>query len=760
MGYVMAQDRLWQMDLFRRASAGRLSEIFGKVTLDADRFARVLGFRRDSVGLSDALSPEEKAYLDSFVKGINAYMDIHPGRLPVEFDVLGYGPDPFTVTDILTLSHFQSYASNHNWKFEMLRASAIQELGELKGRELVPAVTFHGPYTALPGSHGHSEGIPGIREFPSAAKHGEHHYHRPVLARLLRADAMFRQISGLQGNQIHSNFWIVSGKHSKSGKPILSNDYHMPFLLPSLWYLVHLAGDGIDAVGITMPGLPTIVAGHNRHIAWGATTNGADTQDLYQEKLNPDNSNEYLYEDAYFPFEVVNEEIGYKSEGKLEKETLTVKISRHGPLINSISENKDDWSQPLSLQSVEGAAEGQVAFSMAMYRASNWQEFKRSVAHVRTPVWNWGYADSQGNIGYKLNGTIPIRSRGNGLEPVPGWSGDYEWEGTIPFSELPEVYNPATGYIVSANNEVVDSRYPHVLAGSIFQLPYRAIRIEELLNDRREMSQQTMRNIQADTRSLFGLNLSRYIVEAVDRADFKDERTAELTEILRSWDGTTDVDSIASSVVQEFLIKLMDNTIANKVSEELYQHLLKSGKLNYVSSVVLLMMHDASLEHWFDDPKTQLVEDRTRTIIQSLTEADESLREALGDDISNWRWGRIHQTYFQHQMGSMAPFKWLWNIGPAEFPGDISTISPGTYTDISQKPYRAVHGASMRHIVDFGDVDGSDLVITTGQSGQWLSPHYDDQAELWHGSRYLKISMDREAIEKDSIGRTMLVPSE
>lgn len=760
MGYAMAQDRLWQMDLFRRVATGRLSEIFGERTLKADRFAKVLGFQRDAVKSLSSLLPEERTYLESFVKGINTYIRNQSGERPIEFRVLGYAPDPFTPGDIIALANFQSYASNHNWKHEILRASAIKELGESRGRELVPALTFHGPYMALPGFHDPSEGIPGNPESTSTSTHSKYEPEHQILAALLQADALIEQISGLHGNQVHSNFWIISGQHSKSGKPILANDYHMPFLLPSLWYELHLVGDGIDAVGITLPGYPTIIAGHNRNIAWGATTTGADTQDLFQERLNPENSNQYLYKGIYYPFETIEERIRYKSEGESRTEKIAVRISRHGPIINSITENLSDDGSPLAFQSVAGAARGQIAFCMKLFRASNWQEFKAALAHVRTPIWNWGYADNKGNIGLKVNGKIPIRSRGNGLEPVPGWSGDHEWEGTIPFKELPEVFNPATGYIVSANNEILDSSYPYSIFASTLALPYRAIRIEELLNGKKEMTDQSMRDIQSDTHSRFGLRLSQYIIQAAARARSDDERIADLTEYLNTWDGTTGVDSIATTIVQEFLVKLMKNTFSNKLSEELYQHFLGSRNLNYVSGVLLLMMHDDSLEHWFDDPGTQIVEDRDQTIIRSLVEAHDSLVEVFGDRVSGWRWGEIHQLTFKHQMGSTPPFKWLWNIGPTEFPGDVSTVNPGHHTDLERKPYQVTAGASMRHVIDFGNFEDSGLVITTGQSGRWSSPNYDDQADLWRDMKYLKVPMDREVIEKDAIGRTILVPSE
>ncbi|RLD68009.1 MAG: hypothetical protein DRI95_03880 [Bacteroidetes bacterium] len=770
MGYVMAEDRLWQMDLFRRVATGKLSEVFGEKTLAADRFAKVLGFERNSFALFDSLQLNEKSYLLAFVDGINQYMETHPNDVPIEFRVLQYQPEKFTVYDIIALSHFQSYASNHNWKYELLRAAAIKELGEEKGRQLVPAITFFGPYMAQSGEHDEREGTPSVRSFSQVSQEDirnkqtiskaqfNSNANTQLFAAMLVVDAQIKSIIGIQANQVHSNFWIVSGKKSHSGKPIFANDYHMPFLLPSLWYELHLVGNGIDAMGITLPGSPTIVAGHNQNIAWGATTTGADTQDLFWEKLNPDNPAEYECNGKYYSFIVHKETIKYTSDGKIMDEVLKVRESRHGPIVNEIVESITGNDAPLAIQSVKNAAKGQVSFSMKIYRASNWQEFKEAIAEVRTPVWNWGYADKNGNIAYKLNGKIPIRKNGNGLEPHEGWSGEFDWTGYIPFNELPESYNPNSGYIISANNEILDERYPYTIFGSTFQLPYRAMRIESLLQAKEKLSQEDIRSIQADTHSQFAVVLKEYIDKALESNQYNDDRLSEMNQYLLAWNGATDVNSVANTIVQEFFIQLTNKVYANKLSEPLFKQFLKAGKLNYVASVLLLMLQDPTFSHWFDDPATEVIENKQQTIAASLIAAHETLSGYFGSDIKKWKWGKIHKTHFKHQMGKVVPFKWFWNIGPDEYGGDISTINPGTYHDIDQKPYASAHGSSMRHIVDFGHLKNADLVITTGQSGRWLSPFYDDQAKLWHKQNYLNISTDKSKIESKSIGTTILSP--
>lgn len=757
MGYVMAQDRLWQMDLFRRVATGRLSEIFGERTLKADRFAKVIGFQRNAISVLKTFSPKEMAYLNAFVKGINSYIQSNTNELPIEFTVLSYKPNPFTLEEIIALSNFQAYASNNNWKYEIMRYQAIDELGEKKGRDFIPALTFNGPFMTQPDVHRINEGIVNKRDLTDIST-DQKERNSTIGKTILQADSIINQLTGIQANEVHSNFWLVGRKRSESGNAILANDYHMPFLLPSLWYEVHLIAPGINAMGIALPGYPTIVAGHNQDIAWGATTSGVDTQDLVLEKRNPNNSDEYLYNGVFYSFKKVEDSIRYKSSNGFKTEKITIKISRNGPIINSLNKNTTSKEIPIAFRSVKDAAEGQITFCMNLYKAKNWLEFKDALVNVKTPVWNWGFADKNGNIGYKLNGEIPIRAKGFGLEPIPGWTNEYGWIGTIPFNELPEVYNPESGYIVSANNEIIDNHYKYFLFGSNFQLPYRAIRIAELLNKKELLNQEDMRKIQSDTYSEFGLKLAKIILEVNPKTEEGKIKINKLVKHLKNWDGITDTESIATTITQEFMLTLLKNTFANKVSKDLYEQFVKFGNLNYAAATLLLKLNDKSQENWFDNPNTEIVESKNQTIIRSLIETYDTLTLELGSDLNKWEWGKIHHIKFKHQMGNIAPFKWFWNTSSKGYSGDLSTVNPGTFTDIHTKPYHANHGASMRHIIDFGNIEKSDLIITTGESGRWLSPYYKNQEKLWYNQKYININTNKGILKNKAIGITILMP--
>ncbi len=756
LGYSMAQDRLWQMDILRRVSLGRLSELFGEIALEADRFSRVLGFGRGAKKTQEGLTAGEKEYLEAFLNGINHYIKNKKGELPVEFRALGYAPEPFTVQDLLATIMYQAFLNNHNWKFELARLSARSQLGDKRGRELFPALSYHGPYMSLPGHHADGEGMPLAIDGTGSTGDAIPRVNPRVIAEVLKADSLLAGYSGLHSMMVHSNCWAVSGRRTRSGKPILANDYHMPLMLPSLWYQAHLCGDGIDVTGITLPGFPGIIAGHNRHIAWGATTTGGDIQDIYIEKVNPANAGEYLYKGRYEPFKVVSERIYLKSGNGKKYVDVNVLISRHGPIINSLTKEPVKDGPPLALRTVDGAMKGITTFSMDIMTVKNWPSFKKALSRYNAFVWNWVYADREGNIGFKVSGMVPTRTRGTGLEPVPGWDGEHEWKGVIPFEELPELFNPRAGYIVTANNEISDGRYPYVIQPGAVVLPYRAMRIEKLLKSGGPATSESMREIQADTHSLFGLEIAGLVIQAVKGLKARDSRTEELARYLREWDGSSDVESVGMTIAFEVFARAMDNLFGNKIDAQLYGDY--RDQMSYSSGICLLMLRGGPYSSWYDDPATEKIEGREDILVKSLSDADRELTAYFGGDISKWKWGKVHTYTFKHALGSVAPFKWLWNIGPFAFPGDISTVRPGFLRNISEKPYKVTEGASMRHVIDFADLHNARFVISTGQSERWLSPHYDDQTRMWMEVKSIPMWMDREAVEKNMKAKLVFKP--
>ena len=441
----------------------------------------------------------------------------------------------------------------------------------------------------------------------------------------------------------------------------------------------------------------------------------------------------------------------------MEKMELVVRISRHGPIINDVIGEMDEAAPPLALREVEGASEGAFSFCMEIVAASNWEEFLGALEDFGTPVWNWVYADTEGNIGYKNNGRIPIRGKGSGLEPVPGWDAAYEWTGVIPFGMLPEVYNPDTGYIVTANNEIADDTYPYLIQGSCLTTPFRSLRIEELVRETENHTPETMRDIQADVISGMGRVLAGYVTAAVGNAPEPDERLTELAALLESWDGNASVESTAQTLAHEVFVVLVEKMFEEKISEELYGRF--ASRPEYPAQVLLLMLSDDSYAWWYDDVDTDRIEGRDDILLSSLMDADAALTEYFGTtDVEGWAWGDIHTLGFTHALGVFPPFKWFWNVDPRPFGGDFSTVNPGNHLSIAEKPYAVTDGASMRHIIDFGDFESGRFVITTGESGRWLDPHYRDQAPLWFEVNTHPMLMDREDVEANAEAVLTLSP--
>ena len=727
LGFVNAQDRLWQMDTFRRVSHGRLAEVFGTAVIKLDRRHRVLGFRRLAERLYANADDESKAICGAYVDGINQHIARYPEKLPVEFRLLKYEPERWSPSDVYGVLLWQQWMVTFNWEAELAMVALIQKLGPEAAVELLSIPRAPTP-TIIPDSEKQYSPAPSriddlvvppeidysLIRFQSTEE-AESKPEASQAAWLLPATHVYA-----------SNAWVVAGERSGSGKPLLCNDPHVPHTLPSIWYMAHLSAPGIDgAAGIMTLGVPMIVMGHTRHIAWGDTTTGADTQDLYLEKLNPDNPDEYLHGGEYKPFETIKETIRYTEDGETKSLEIEIRSSVHGPIINEIADPPIGPDTPLALRWAGNQDSDMIGAGHMMLRAKGWDEFRAALGRVATPVWNWVYADVDGNIGYQLVGAIPIRKKGRGLLPVPGWIDDYEWDGCIPYDEMPRLLNPSNNYIVTANNVVTPDDYPYLIS-TRFAPPYRAARIEELILRSEKVSADDMRRIQMDVHSKRAERLRDLFVAACEKhprpgADFE-----HAVELLREWDLNTDTKSRGASVFYEGHAAIARRIFKARVGDDLWKRLYRIiGNLDD-------MMEAESTENWFDDPATEEVETRDEIIALGVAEAAASLRKFFRDGPDAWKWGGLHTLTFKHPLGRSGLLAKIFNVGPYPVGGAMSTINPGIYYfNLEEKPYAVMAGPSMRTVVDFADVDKTEMVITLGQSGNRLSPHYSDQFPLW-----------------------------
>ncbi|GER89220.1 peptidase S45 [Dictyobacter vulcani] len=531
-GYVHAQDRLWQMDLHRRIGAGRLSEILGPMTLEVDRFSRRLGMHRAAVADTATLPDHDRHILEAYARGVNSFITHHKNKLSVEFTILGYQPEPWQPSDTLQWGKVQAWSLNGNWETELIRARIISKIGPERAVKLEAGYDPQHPLIIPPGVA-----------------------YQGINLGLLE---QYEQLQTLSGFSIMggSNNWVVDGTMTESGAPLLCNDPHLGQAAPSIWYECHLIAGDLDVTGASFPGAPGVIIGHNQHIAWGVTNAVSDVQDLYVEKFNPENPRQYEFRGQWAEAEVIREEILVK--GNEQPVVEEVRVTRHGPIIThlpAISQAQTTEGEltelPLALRWTSLEAGTLLTAVRQINRASNWQEFQHALRSWDTPAQNFVYADNAGNIGYTMAGNIPIRAKGQSIVPVPGWSGEYEWTGRIPFEELPRTYNPDQHFLVTANHRVVNDDYPYYITHEWLN-GYRAQRIQDLLTSKKKLTVADMAEIQHDQYCLPAAEIVPYILQ-IEPANAM-ARAAQ--EILQTWDYQLRPDSIGASLYSTFVRKL------------------------------------------------------------------------------------------------------------------------------------------------------------------------------------------------------------
>lgn len=735
LGYVHAQDRLWQMEYQRRLGNGRLAEILGESGLITDRLFRTLGLHRTASAAWAKLSWEERKPIETYVAGINAYLNSRRNRqLPPEFQILNVEPEPWRAEDVIVWSKVIAWSISSNWDKELLRAQLIQKLGPEKAAQLMPAYTKDGP-TILPNGNQQSAAV----SKPSA----DRSYHSALSTQysslstqhlalgLLELNRTIEEQTGLGADGFGSNNWVLSGTRTTTGKPILADDPHLTSQTPAIWYLARTSGGAMDVIGATIPGLPGVAIGHNGYISWGTTTINVDSQDIYVEKINE--RNEAEYKGAWEPLQVVSETIKVKDKSDIN---LKVRVSRHGPLISDVI---NPAGQPLALRWTGNDPEDSGILATLQYnRARNWHEFTEAARAHRSADQNYVFADRQGNIGYIAAGTIPLRDKSDGRLPVPGWTGEHEWTGYVPFDELPQTYNPPQGYIVTANNKVAgDGAYPHLI-GTNFAAPYRAARIVEMIESKAKHSPNDMRTMQADVLALH----ARELLPAMLTTQLPDERSKQAVELLRGWDARVKGESAQAAIFEAWYLKLGERLFADELGDALWR--------TYSDNIYMVgMALPAALEEntqWCDDVRTPQIETCSDTVSEALTEGMAKMAEAQGtDDTTKWRWDNAHHALFPH-----SPFDRDTQLKPIfsrSIPNGGDKFTVNVASVFRWDEYNQLHSAQYRQIVDFSDITNSRFIITPGQSGDPYSRHYDDLLKRWQRVEYLPMRFGRKAFD-------------
>jgi len=696
-GFVAAQDRLFQMELWKRSGQGRLAEILGSSALFRDLNARLLRYHGDMTREYESYSPDTKEILEAFTSGINANIEVRlapdgPG-LPYEFKLAGFKPEPWKPEDCL--NRMAAFSMTGNAFAELENAELVSALGPEKASKLLdldPKVTLDpSPATNYSGLS------PGL------------------LTNLVGSDTRIKippyYIEG-------SNNWTVAGTLTETGKPLLANDPHRVLAVPSLRYMVHLSAPGWDVIGAGEPSLPGVALGHNQQIAWGFTVFGSDQQDLYIEELNPGDPLQYRTEHGWERMQVQRETFRVRGGSDV---TVDLKFTRHGPVM------WEDRGRALALRWVgmEPGSAGYLA-SLAVDRAENWDQFSAAMKRWNVPSENIVYADRQGNIGEFSAGLSPLRKNWTGLLPISG-AGGYEWSGFIPTAELPHSYNPASGFIATANNKMIPENYPYHI-GYQWYSRYRVQRIDEVLDAAKQsghkLSIDDFEHLQTDDVSL----PARALIQLL-RASIGDNPN-QIEKMLINWDGAIDRNSAAAALYEIYLQELSKAVVRRVAPQRL------SGLANHWSEYQLLTaLSNPKAETFGDNPEAE----RNKILTECLESAKNRLARLEGPDPEKWTWGQLHYMQFRH---SLSPV--IADLGPIPRSGDGETVGA---TDFGHESFEQVAGASYREILDTGDWDRSVAVNTPGQSGEPGSPHYSDLMSMWGDGQYFPLMYSEAAVK-------------
>jgi len=736
-GYVIAQERLWQMDMTRRYASGDLAEILGPDFVAIDREQRILGLRRVAEKAVAAMDPVQRAQFQAYANGVNAYIAEHSKTLPMEFRLMTYAPHIWTVEDSLLAGLAMTELLNHGYYREiLLKEKALAKLGPAMTAELFVNSSWR---DHPPGAEGKSladeppldlpeeeEPAPSKGVKPAPVKSST----RPTLHSLLTPFATPPGDAGPEAwFPVGSNDWVVSGAHTLTGKPLLSNDMHLELRLPNNWYEAHLVCGDFDVAGVTLPGIPYVVVGHNRYVAWGFTNVGPAVEDVFIEKFNE--NGEYLTPQGWVQPERRQEIIRVKGKPEVK---FDVVVTRHGPIITSLA---PDETRQLALQwSIYKLDTPGIPF-FQVDRAKNWDEFRAAFSKFGAPGQNVVYADVDGHIGYQATGFVPIRASGDGSVPVPGDTDAYEWSGFIPYDEMPRLFDPPSGIIATANGRISADGYPHPISIE-WDSPYRTERIYKLLSKPKKYTSADMLEIQTDVVSDLDRFCAQRFVYAIDHTPKASARARSAADIMRGWDGNMAIDSAAP-------------TIAFYSRDKLNELLLRPKLGDNWRAYTRWFMTPVWLENVISRQSPQWLPSNYANYDELLTSAVEARvsDSQVPSSLDRWKWGQVHRIDLKHPFWSNFPIlKRAAGPGPHPLSGDSLTV----------KAAGARFGPSERYTADPSNWDNTTLNLPNGQSGNLFDEHYDDQWDAYYNGRTFKLPFSEQAVEAAKQHRLMLVP--
>lgn len=728
-GYAMAQDRLWQMDLLRRVTMGRLSEILGKDLVEVDKLFRALRFTEKSKRILSHTEASLRVAVEAYADGVNQFIKEAGKRLPPEFTILGYQPEPWLPEHSLNLIGYMAWDLSTGWSSELLLDQMIHQLGPELSRFMVPDLdSIH--TTAI---------YPNFKLDKGTTE---------VLSKLSETASVIDDL-GLDVFR-GSNNWAIAGKKSVSGMPLLANDMHLGLNIPGIWYQMHQVIPGkLNVTGVVLPGEPMVIAGHNDSIAWGFTNVMTDDADFYQEIINPSNPNQYKLNGAWKDLSVVKEVIRIKGGDSIVWEQ---KFTHRGPIISALKKVKE---KVISMRWLGNEESNEIQAVYRLNRAANWTDFRNALRTFVSVNQNAVYADVKGNIGLQSTIGIPIRE-GDRTLVYPGDTTRYDWKGLVPFDELPFTYNPECGFVASANCKTAPADYPYYIS-DWFILPYRMDRIVEMLKEKEKLSAEDFKRMQGDQKSKLAEKFTTYFLTHMKEGKDWSETEKSTFLKMKNWDLTFQKEGSEALIFEKWYFLTGINLVKDQMDS------LTLAKFSGAKSFFENFQEKMLLEPtgpWTDDVRTPDVKETFGDIIAlSFRQTVKELTADLGGDPSTWRWGKSHLLTLHHPLSSVKILDKVFHLdrGPYAVGGSSHTVSP--YSNPLNKYAGVNHGASERHIFDTSDWDRSLTVIPTGNSGIPASKHYCDQTELYLNNWYHSDFVTRQKVEAAGLYKMKLIPA-
>ena len=747
LGYLHARERMFSMDMIRRAAEGRLSEIFGEETVPFDKMFRTVGIYRTAKMIKKKMNPDALKLLEAYSRGVNFYLEEKKNKYPVEFDVLGYQPEKWKPEHSILVIRMMAWELNLGWWTDLTFTELVQKLGEEKVKEILPGYPENAP-TIIPAD---------IKKFTQISDD------------FIKTDKAFRKFLRMTGTHLGSNNWIVNSQMSVSGKPIIANDPHLAYRAPGIWYAAVIKSPKWNAAGVTLPGVPGIVIGKNDNISWTLTNIMTDETDFYFETLDSSQT-KYLLDGEWKDLNISEDTIKVRDANGVP---IVIKSTHRGPVISDIHPytfvfNKDERSYPpISMRWLGNEFSDEMDAFLKINKAKNWTEFKSAVEQYNIPGQNFVYGDDQGNIGYVFGGALPIRPNNATTFLFDGSESKNDWIGFVPRNELPFLFNPNTNFIATANNKVIKNFKYHIT--NLWEPASRIERITELLESKDKHSVEDYMKYQSDVKSPYARQIVPYILSAFKNVDVKEKNLKESLRLLNEWSSFNfEMNKYLQTpaIFLSFFDKLMKNIYLDEMGEDLFNQYVFLANVPYRNVLELLEEQNSA---WFDNVNTKEIETRDDIIRKSLTDALDELEKTVSKDVTDWQWGSLHTVTFKHAFSGVS---WILdeviNIGPYEISGDGTTIfnteypfyeSIEKYPLFRHKPFECELGPSMRFIYDFAKPDEFYLILTTGQSGNIFSDHYKDQTELFLSGKYMKLKTDEKSIETQQNTLLRLLPN-